>query len=283
MDRRRMNRRTVTSPAARRSGFTLIELLVVISIIALLIGILLPVLGVARGAARDTLCKSQMRQWGIANQIYMTDFDNRTAGELDTGGAATDTDPGAWFNALPELVGKVAYSSPEAWTGTVGGSELTDSFISQSIWFCPEAGPDVPNSFNCGINFVLNGTGSKTPNCGAGVNAYENIIVELVSSPSKSIYLGEPEVDTTSDVSGISFGGTTSEVRIDNDARGGFRHDNESSNFLFLDGHVSSVRFEDANEPFDTGYLGFPNGAFANASEQHQTAGGDLIWGSFCP
>ena len=60
-----------TSRAARR-GFTLIELLVVVSIIALLIGILLPVLGGARVAARDSQSLSNVRQIGsIAMQNFV--------------------------------------------------------------------------------------------------------------------------------------------------------------------------------------------------------------------
>ena len=57
----------------RRKGFTLIELLVVISIIALLVGILLPALGAARKAALDIQCKNQLRQFGIAFMAFATD------------------------------------------------------------------------------------------------------------------------------------------------------------------------------------------------------------------
>lgn len=66
-----MNRQIKRLP--RSQGFTLIELLVVISIIALLIAILLPALGQARATARMAQCSSLLKQWGIADAIYVND------------------------------------------------------------------------------------------------------------------------------------------------------------------------------------------------------------------
>lgn len=58
-------------PTIRSHGFTLIELLVVITLIALLIGILLPVLSGARNAARTMQGLSNLRQLGTATFAYL--------------------------------------------------------------------------------------------------------------------------------------------------------------------------------------------------------------------
>ena len=56
-------------------GFTLIELLVVISVIALLLGILMPTLSNVKEIARRTKCLSNVRQLGITLQLYAEDND----------------------------------------------------------------------------------------------------------------------------------------------------------------------------------------------------------------
>lgn len=58
-----------------RKAFTLIELLVVVSIIALLIAILLPVLSNVRYSARTTICSSNLHQISIGITSYTADND----------------------------------------------------------------------------------------------------------------------------------------------------------------------------------------------------------------
>ena len=61
----------------RNNAFTLIELLVVVAIIALLMGILMPVLRKARDAGRQTVCLSNVRSLTIAWSMYSDENDNR--------------------------------------------------------------------------------------------------------------------------------------------------------------------------------------------------------------
>src|SRR5258708_30179000 len=109
-------------------AFTLIELLVVIAIIAILAAMLLPALAAAKAKAQKINCLNNMRQWGIAMQIYSGDAsdwipregtDNSGTYAPDTGNlgmppsgaqsapyVGSPDDIYAWFNTLPQLVAR---------------------------------------------------------------------------------------------------------------------------------------------------------------------------------
>lgn len=61
--------------ATGRRAFTMIELLVVIAMIAILAGILLPVLVMAKERARNAACISNLKQWGLLLRMYAEDDD----------------------------------------------------------------------------------------------------------------------------------------------------------------------------------------------------------------
>jgi len=69
-DEGRLNRRIT-------KGFTLIELLVVIAIIAVLLAIIMPALRKVRETAKDTICKSNLKNIGLGVLMYLDDNDRK--------------------------------------------------------------------------------------------------------------------------------------------------------------------------------------------------------------
>jgi prepilin-type N-terminal cleavage/methylation domain-containing protein/prepilin-type processing-associated H-X9-DG protein len=90
----------------RRRGFTLIELLVVITIIAILVGLLLPAINIAREASRRDLCANNLRQLAVACASHSQKFGvfpsggwgSNWVGIPDNGTGASQ--PGGWLYQL---------------------------------------------------------------------------------------------------------------------------------------------------------------------------------------
>ena len=93
--------------SSHKIGFTLIELLVVIAIIGILIALLLPAVQTAREAARMTQCANNLKQIGLAIELYEEQH------EVYVMGRDTSTQWGvSWaFRLLPNLEQPGIYES----------------------------------------------------------------------------------------------------------------------------------------------------------------------------
>jgi len=112
----------------KKKGFTLIELLVVIAIIALLLSILIPSLNRAKEAAKNLICKSNLKSLGAASLAYLSDNNGEFHGSFWNiyKEGVISTGSCQWHNKL---------LSP--WSTPANAGPLWGYFASPKILTCP--------------------------------------------------------------------------------------------------------------------------------------------------
>jgi prepilin-type N-terminal cleavage/methylation domain-containing protein/prepilin-type processing-associated H-X9-DG protein len=119
-----MNYKERSSRYTKR-GFTLIELLVVIAIIAVLLAILLPAMRKIKETGRAAVCKSNLRNIGLAVQMYLDDYDRKIPNTQSSNGFLWFEDDG------------VTYRQPGSGGGTYWGIYYKDYLKETTIFGCP--------------------------------------------------------------------------------------------------------------------------------------------------
>lgn len=207
---------------ASHFAFTLIELLVVIAIIAILAGMLLPVLSKVRAKSRAAQCLSNLKQWGIGVNLYVNDWNDYVPSEGPVN-YTSKNDLGTWYNGVPPyLQMQPYYLQPAPGAGTPNYPQL-------HIWVCPQKYQVHPrhgtstsglNSGYYAFNDLLN---SPTPNDGSTGHPK----LTSITKPSETVMMFDV-YDTTPVGSPVSTTGAPY-----------FTLHGDGSHFLFVDGHVA--------------------------------------------
>jgi prepilin-type N-terminal cleavage/methylation domain-containing protein/prepilin-type processing-associated H-X9-DG protein len=191
----------------RPHAFTLIELLVVITIIAILAAFLLSALNGAKAKAQAVACRNNLRQWGLATQLYTTDHEYFLPKDGSASGSSTDE---GWYVDLPRQMGLPAYAEMP-WR--------TNKNIDpgNSVWICPSnpRRSNGNNLFHYCLNEHVNGLGEG-----------RQIKITFIRLPTATVWLF--------DNGGLAPVAQENNVHTTLHSKG--------AQFVFLDGHVARFK-----------------------------------------
>lgn len=198
-----------------RRAFTLIELLTVIAIIGILAAIIIPVVGRVRESARVAQCSSNIRQIGMALNLYANDHKGIYPAPINYATAGTDG-----FDYAAQLV--------------IGGYIPRKS----GLFGCPSdtkvRGNLVPADREA-LSYYLVG-----PAMAPGSSGTNRRDLSTVTNPSRvamaaDFHVAYNEANSTGVVNYVRSGGTYNIGRADHRTY----HASDKKHFVFFDGHVA--------------------------------------------
>ena len=211
MKSRKVNR--MLKDAGKSKVFTLIELLVVIAIIAILASMLLPALNIAREKAKTIKCAGNIKQIGLAFNLYADDYDDMVPPGVHTAHAAGYY----WFNKIfPYIKSSEVFECPSSLP------EYTGRKLSSS--------PGLGWAWYTGMGYGYSYMNVVHPVC-----TYGFMKLNKIPRLSNTLVILDSYGDTTSTPPGqsASFVAANSSIRAVSGRHG------RGANCLFFDGHVN--------------------------------------------
>lgn len=211
----------------RSRGFTLVELLVVIAIIAILVSLLLPAINASRAAARRTQCINRMRQIGVATHNFATAHGGQLPKVTGHGHRRKE----AWIDTLAPYLEDVnqVRICPDDPLARHRLEEKETSYIFNSYLTVPAFGLD-------GHEPITNLWDLKQTS--KVIMLFEATKVVQFDHTHSWDWFTEYNVEWNSIQHPVVWEAVSKEVAVD-------RHFGSSANYLYADGHVSTLTSEE--------------------------------------